>query len=67
MQGALREWIVKNVTDGNKNSIIPLSTAKIKDLIVVPKINLIVLLHLKALDRKTSHRMFMIKRNPRFY
>lgn len=67
MQGALREWTVKNVTDGNKSSIIQLSTAKIKDLIVVQKINLIVLLHLKVLDRKTSHRMFMIKRNPRFY
>ena len=67
MQVLLRAWTVKNAMDGNKSSIIRLSIAKTKDLTVVPRISPIVLLHPKELDRKLSHRMFMIKRNPKFY
>ena len=67
MQVVLRAWTAKNATAGNKSSTIQLFIARINDQTAALRINRIVLLHRKVLDRKMSPRMFMIKRNPRFY
>lgn len=67
MRDVRRGWTVKNVMAGNRRNIIQLFIARISDLIAARKINQIVLLHPKGLDRKPKRLMQAIKRNPRFY